>query len=160
MGISRTVLINTCDELFTEPLRYFGYFLRANPPKIGDEFWFEKPALSDQDKHKIIELQPSGFSEDELIDVAVNLIKGKAILEPDQPGGKDVIVDFVGEYLVRLSPRIWDKKSTTMDFWWHINTIDEARIACLDILDKVIHFGIPFLEDNSKTLKDWLPPES
>jgi hypothetical protein len=60
MGVSRTVLINRCVELFAGTLSNLGFSIGEQSPVFDYEFWFAKHGLSDRDKLKIIEFQPSG----------------------------------------------------------------------------------------------------
>jgi hypothetical protein len=67
----------------------------------------------------------------------------------------------------RLAPYLWidsaeDPKyrddwwvfPNTTDYWWHFLNAEELQLACLDALDKLLKFGIPYLEDlNSKPLE-------
>ncbi len=156
MGVTRKIIINTCIELMGEPLNHLGYSLRDQPPVMGEEFWFEKPGKTELDKDRVIEFQPSGFSSEDLFELAINFMKGNLIKGiDDRSDPRKVLIWNKLDYVVRLAPRIWDASSSLPDYWWHINTHDKLIIACQDILDKLLSWGIPFLEDDNKTINGW-----
>jgi hypothetical protein len=53
-----------------------------------------------------------------------------------------------------LTPAIYDPGGRNTDQWWHFTTIETLQKELLDIYDKLINFGIPYLEDlNSKDVE-------
>lgn len=141
MGVHRSILITEANKLLSNSLQELGYVLNPSPPEsIRDEFWFEN--RTNDPAYKIIEFQPSGFDETDLFDMAVNLGYG---IKPDNP----LDYDFFRQ---RLASWLWDLEGA-LDGWWHFTTIEEVQVAYLDILDKLLKYGIPYLENPEEGMK-------
>jgi hypothetical protein len=55
---------------------------------------------------------------------------------------------------VRLMPCLW-QEGGAMDYWLHFLTERDLKEAYKDILDKLLEFGIPFLNDPNSSFEIW-----
>jgi len=115
--------------------------------------WFEKKPQSSDLIYRIVELQPGGFSQNEIVKVAVNLQR-RSYRDYDNPP-KDASIRK-SDLFVRLSPRLWTKNSEDMDYWWNLGPSENLDGVFMDLVEKIIYFGVPFLESTSSSQENWL----
>lgn len=148
MAVSRNDLITRANILMTEFLKRKGYSFEPDPleVKVYDipMLWF----IKEDNKSKlvyIIELQPRGFGENNIFDLTINLHRREV---------RNLDLDKSRNMIVRKIPLIWAQRIGPLyphegnsDYWWHFVSIDELREAYKDMLNKIIEYGIPFVED-------------
>ena len=151
MGLERNILVHEAAKIIQKPLEPLGYKLVEDPPRKSFEFWFEKEPSSAENLYRIIEFQPSGFGRTDLFELAINLMR-RSYRDYDNPPK-----DFVrtGVLHMRLAPQLWEKGNTAMDNWWHFTSVNELRDCYADVLDKLIKYGIPYLEDINVSRANW-----
>lgn len=142
MGVHRTTLIVEAERILSSSLQELGYILNPNPPRCTDEFWFEN--RSNDPAYKIIEFQLSGFDKTNLFDMAVNLGYG---ITPNDP------LDY-NFYRQRLASWLWDSDGV-FDCWWHFTTTEELQEVYAGILDKLLKYGIPYLNNPEEGMKKY-----
>jgi hypothetical protein len=138
-------------EVVGSKLTELGYEANLQPPQDEDGFvWFEKTLQ--EGVYIVIEFQPRGLAPEKFIDFAVNLTRNYYSVYQGQ--------QIVPRYCLseRLAPWLWvENRSDTewkADHWWHFLNESELRLACNDALDKLLKYGLPYLEDlNSKSWK-------
>ena len=157
MGIPQSVLIEQAKNILQEPLQQLGFTFQTTPPEFSaKEFWFEKQSQAVEGMFIIVEFQPSGFGPEEWFQMAINLYRrftrDKFVTENKPKGMPDPI------WAVRLSPSLWDNSGEgAMDYWWHFVSVEDLQEAYQDALEKIIHYGIPFLENPNSTWFTSLP---
>jgi len=144
MSVSRNILIEQIIDILREPVESLGYIFISSPPVTALEFWFEKQPSDLDTLYRIIEFQPSGFSSKEIFKLAINLNR-RSYRDYHNPPEK--IENADQGFAVRLSPYIWSNESTVTDYWWHFSNIEELRKESFEMLEKLIDYGIPLLEN-------------
>jgi hypothetical protein len=152
MGLPRIQLIAVADRVLSPELSNWGYELDAEPgiDEHGLIFLYMKEPCPTDQLYRIISLQPSGFDADGLFDLAVNLSRWTTRRGPGPE--KDHYPQQIAH--VRLAPCLWEKGGA-MDLWWHFLSESEYEEACKDILDKLVRYGIPFLNDPDSSFETW-----
>lgn len=153
MGISRTALISNAKEILEGPLSKVGYSLEENPLEELDEFWFVRQPNFSEGMFHIIEFAPRGFSNQDLFQIDIKLIRRNFHDHVSKP------IDFPSlvELGVPLAPNLWQSGGEKF-YRWHFVSLADVQDACKDILEKLIEYGIPFLEDpaaNNDTWQRW-----
>lgn len=154
--MNRSTLIEEAQRVFQQPLSDLGYLLESEPPVRQFEFWFEKRPSTRGDMYRIVEFQLSGFGREELFATAVNLARRPYRDFDDERNYRRPKSPAIFE--VRLAPRLWETaiEEKAMDQWWHFDdSIDELRVAYADTLEKLLKYGIPFLENPNSTWWSW-----
>ncbi|MDR3573924.1 MAG: hypothetical protein P4L50_08690 [Anaerolineaceae bacterium] len=151
MPLTKAILVEETLSIFETPLKALGYKYSS---KYFDYkyFGFYKKSL-ELNLYLHIEFQAKGFGLDDLFDLAINLIRDTRLdlHTPRQPWRNN---EPVARFSSRLSPKIYQPGSVGIDHWWHFVTIEEARSELNDIYDKLINYGIPYLENpNSQDVR-------
>ena len=109
------------------------------------EFSFEK--IRD-DTFYIIQFAPMGFSIEELFDMAVWLYRStyRDVFAPP-PGGRMTFRGSLAHYYLAKKDDFLGR--------WHFVKADDIRKEYTDILDRLLRYGIPLLEDSSVTWERW-----
>jgi hypothetical protein len=150
MGISRTTLIREAKRILGDPLSNLGYTLEKKPYEELHEFWFiQKPNIRNSTFH-IIEFAPSGFSDKNLFQMGIHLIRRNF----HDPLMKPSDIPPRLELHVPLAPNLWQSGGEKF-YRWHFVSLSEARKAYEDILEKLIKWGTPFLEDPGTNNELW-----
>ena len=141
-------------EIVEPELSVFGYAIDLKPPGYDFEgnIWFEK--MLQDGIYVMVDFQPRHMELNDLMDFAVNLARNSpmyAIYKNKQLSPKYLLED-------RLASVLWiadrNHPEWESDHWWHFLNESELEQACLDVLDKLKEYGIPYLEDlNSKSPK-------
>ena len=105
----------------------------------------------------MIDFQPRNIELNDFMDFAVNLTRNGSIYRFYK--NKQVLPEYLLED--RLASWLWIEDrhhpEWALDHWWHFLNEEELESACLDALDKILKYGIPYLEDlNSKSPKSEL----
>ena len=74
-GLPQSLLVEEALQMMQAPLAEYGYLFSPDPPVTSYQFWFEKSPQSPDVLYRIIEFQPSRFSREDIIDLAVNLAR-------------------------------------------------------------------------------------
>ncbi len=144
MGLSHDVVIDLAEKILKDPLSKAGFKFEAHPPEgMGDNSWFIREPSAPGQMVLIIEIQLRGLSFQDIFEMAINLFR-----RPD----RDVDILPLPDsppclWAVRLGPGLWSQQIKRGDYWWHFLTEDELEIAYKDILEKLLNFGIPYLEN-------------
>ena len=150
MGVARTKLILEAERLIEDSLSKLGYSFEERPLGVIDEFWFvKKPSVKDGMFH-IVEFSPSGFSENDLFEMRVKLIRRNF----HDPYSKPSDISPRLELDVPLAPNLWQSGGDKY-YRWHFVSLSDVRKAYKDVLDKLIEYGIPFLEDPAANFDTW-----
>jgi hypothetical protein len=158
LNMERSVLIEVAEEVLQRPLITLGYLLEMKPPGVQLEFWFEKKPIAPDEMYRIIECQPSGFDKEHLFSIAINLIRCPARNPQDFTKRRTKLA----KYNVRLAPCLWEVQGNkgAMDQWWEFgDSLTELKDSYKDILDKLMNYGIPFLENPSSSWWKWAGQE-
>ena len=128
-------------------LASLGYNVENNPPGSDEngDIWFEKTLR--EGIFVVIHFQPRFLNKNEIVDFAVNLARNSPSYDIYRNR-----IGLSGYWLdERLASWLWiDDRSNPewrSDYWWHFLDETELENSCFDILDKLLNFGIPFLED-------------
>jgi hypothetical protein len=144
MGITQAELIQETLQIMELPLKELGYQYSIKKFEHWDFGFYKRSSKFNLYLH--IDFQPSGFDLDDIFDLAVNLIRNtKRDLHtlPPPIHRNEPVVRFSN----RLSPILYKSGRREGDHWWHFTTIEEARSELNDIYQKLVKFGIPYLED-------------
>lgn len=153
MSITYDELLNNIKRLIRPALGDRDYLLSSPPVTRKDRIWFVKEPRLNDPLYRIVEIQPSGLSQNEITRIAINLAR-RAYFDYDYPP-EGIMRE--GSFHVRLTPWLWGEKNPHEDAsWWYVNPPEEFDNKLNDILDKIIHYGIPFLEDMNSTQTSWL----
>ena len=144
----------TLAKLVEPELAPLGYEINLDPPGFDEQghVWFERTL--DKGVCIIIYFQPYPLGLENFIRFAVNLTRNSFLCE-ERYGGKQ----HYGYYLFeRLAPWLWieDRYNPewSSDYWWHFRNVEELESACQDAVEKLLQYGISFLEDlTSRSLK-------
>jgi len=143
MSIDRTTLIKLTQELMNKPLQALGY--EFNEDRFDFEHWcygFYKKSES-LNLYLYLHFQPTGFTTNELFDLYINLIRTNVA---DIHEIETEWVEPVEKIWARMDHSLFG--ITERPKWqWHFLNEEEARFELNDVLEKIIQFGIPFLED-------------
>lgn len=131
-----------------------GYKIELNPPGYDEKgsIWFEKQLQ--EGIFVLIDIQPSPWQLDDFTRFAVNLVRN----DPGYQMYRDwqtIPGYFLGE---RLASALWiddrhDPKWES-DHWWNFQNEKTLEKACQDALEKLLKYGIPYLEDlSTKSLR-------
>jgi hypothetical protein len=144
VGLSRNQIIAASNRSLTPSLSNLGYELivESGVDEHGLIFLYMKEPGSTDSLYRLFSLQPSGLDVNDLFDLAVNLSRWTSRSGPGPE--KDHYPRQIAN--VRLAPCL-SEMGEAMDYWWHFISEDELHNVCEDILDKIIKYGIPFLED-------------
>jgi len=140
--ISRIEFISVADSIFTKELKIYGYKFVPDP-KIYDEptnIWYVNHNKADN-MNRIIDIHTVGYDIDVVYEMAVNLCRWTTLWGTNDKTHYPRQFNFV-----RLAPFIWDNEGSS-DQWWHFRDKEELEKNCLDALEKIINYGIPFLSD-------------
>lgn len=132
---------------FEPQLTSLGYKMNLDPPgfdKRGN-IWFEKKLQ--EGIFILIFIQPSPFRSNKFISFAVNLIR-------NDPAYREVCgwTTVPGYFLdQRLASILWisDRHDPEWesDYWWSFPNEEVLEEACQDALEKLLKYGVPYLED-------------
>jgi hypothetical protein len=157
MGISRRALLTEAQSLLEEPLQTRGYtFYRLPPGGKEDlsagrwEFSFEKES---DGLHHIIQFNPTGISVEELFDLAVILYRA-TFRDPFRPP-PDGKIHFRGSLALFFLDRLDDPLQR-----WHFADAEGLRKSYADILNRLMDYGITFLENPRTTWEHWVGRKS
>ena len=153
MGVPRTTLIEEAQRILGGSLFNKGYSFEERPLGELDEFWFVKQPSNTNEMFHIVEFRPSGFSDQDLFKMGVNLIR-QNFHDPFT-----VPTDFIGkvDLGIPLAPNLWQSGGEKFHYW-HFVSLSDVRQVYKDVLEKLIEYGIPFLEDpaaNNETWQRW-----
>jgi hypothetical protein len=161
MRISRETLIDEAQRVFNPPLNAMGYFLNELTFEETTEYFvlpqweftYEKRPAPPADTWHIIWFQPGGVSHDDLFDLKVELLRCTWQYPFMPPSGAKMLFD--GE----LAAYFQEKLRRTLQRWHFVN-VEELRAEYIDILDRLMRYGIPLMENPSFTWYDWtgMPP--
>jgi hypothetical protein len=130
-------------------LSELGYEVDLNPPgyDFEGEIWFEK--MLQEGIYIMIDFQPSGIEPGDFLEFAINLTRNDYSYELRRK--KHTLPGYCLDE--RLGPWLWikDRRDPEYrhDYWWHFINEDALEKACLDALDRLLKYGIPYLEDLS-----------
>jgi hypothetical protein len=123
-----------------------GYDGDINPPEGEDLVWFRKtlrPGI-----HVVIEFQGSGVALKDVADFAINLTRNHYDYDRE-----DILPGY--SLSARLASWLWIEDRLNpqweSDHWWHFLNEEELENACLDALDKLLKYGIPWVENLAST---------
>jgi len=153
MSITHDEFLNKATGIILPVLESRSYLFSTPPLTRKSMIWFEKKPQSSDLIYRIVELQPGGFSQNEIVKVAVNLQR-RSYRDYDNPP-KDASIRK-SDLFVRLSPRLWTKNSEDMDYWWNLGPSENLDGVFMDLVEKIIYFGVPFLESTSSSQENWL----
>ncbi len=152
MSITHDELLDKIKRIIQPTLEGRHYLLSSPPVTRKNRIWFVKEPRLDDPLYRIVEFQPSGFSQNEINQVAINLAR-RTYFDFDYPPEGAI---RKGSLHVRLTPRLWGEKSGDADLWWYVNPLEELDDKLNDMLEKIIKYGLPFLEDMNSTQTSWL----
>jgi hypothetical protein len=119
-----------------------GYDIDINPSEGEDLVWFRKtlqPGI-----RVVIEFQGRGVAPNDVIDLAVNLTRNHYDYDRE-----DILPGY--SLSARLAAWLWIENRLAPqwegDHWWHFLNEEELENACLDALDKLLKYGIPWVEN-------------
>jgi hypothetical protein len=142
-------------------LSEIGYEVDLNPPgyDFEGEVWFEKTLQ--EGIYVMIDFQPLEPELNILFEFAINLARNDYSCEVYRK--KQTLPGYF--LYERLGPWLWikDRRDPEWrhDHWWHFIDEDALEGACLDALDKLLKYGIPYLEDlSSESPKLYLSQQS
>jgi hypothetical protein len=155
MDIARSVIIHEAQIALGPTLNEKGYFLDDIPPGgAGDipesiwDFWFVKRPVPPDEVYHTISIVPTGASEDDLFNMNVHLHRSTYLLSAGpSPGKKRLFFGPLGMYFLDRIQRPHP---------WHFVTIEELRAEYADILDRLLRYGIPLLENPNCGWDEWL----
>ncbi len=151
MSITHDELLAQIRRIIKPDLESRGYLLSSPPETRNTLIWFVREPRSNDPLYRIVEFQPSGFSQDEITRVAINLARRSYFDYP--PEG----AILTGSFHVRLTPWLWGEKNPHEDYsWWYVNPIEEFDSKLKDMLVKILMHGIPFLEDVNSSQTSWI----
>ena len=150
MGVSRITLIEEAQRILGEPLSKMGYSFEERPLGELDEFWLVKEPSIINGMFHIVEFRPSGFSENDLFEMGIQLIRRNF----HDPFTKSSDFPSRLELDVPLAPNLWLSGGEKF-YRWHFVSISDARDTYKDIREKLIEYGIPFLEDPAANFETW-----
>lgn len=152
MGLKRNQLIEAANRILTPELSKYGYQLHTEPgmDDLGWEFWYVNEPGNIDHLYRIISFTPSGFDDTDLFNVNVNLARWATLRGPSLE--KDLPTTEISN--VCLAPCLW-QEGGAMDFQWHFTSKNELDEAYVDILDKLIKYGINFLNDPNSSWYTW-----
>ncbi len=154
--MKHATLIAEAEQILYPSLAALNYLLVVEPPSAPPAFWFEKKVLDGT--YRIIEVQPSGFDKDHIHKIAVNLAR-RSFQDFHDP--RNYLANQP-EFHVRLAPCLWETEveKKAMDQWWHFDdSLEGLRSAYEDILEKLVNYGIPFLENPESSWWIWAGQE-
>ncbi|MCA9955188.1 MAG: hypothetical protein H6657_30580 [Ardenticatenaceae bacterium] len=140
-------------KVFESELAARGYEMDLDPSGYDwkGNIWFEKRL--NEGIFVLVHIQPSGI-ENNFVSFAVNLDRNTFGLEMYRE--RQI---FRGYFLnERLASALWisdrhDPEWKT-DYWWSFPNEESLEAACQDALEKLLKYGIPYLEDlNTKSLR-------
>ncbi|MDR3573922.1 MAG: hypothetical protein P4L50_08680 [Anaerolineaceae bacterium] len=149
MPVTQAELIEETQRIFESSLKKLGYKY-SNKYFEHNNFGFYKKS-SRFNLYLHIEFQAMGFGSEDLFNLAINLIRdAPRDLNARRPPWQNN--EPVERFNIRLSPKLYEPGSKNSEHWWHFVTIEEARFELDDIYDKLINFGIPYLEDPKSSI--------
>jgi len=144
MSITYDELLDMIKRIIQPALEPRDYLLASPPLTRKSMIWFVKEPRLNDPLFRIVEFQPSGFSQDEITRFAINLAR-RSYFDFDDPPERTIREGYL---YTRLTPLLWGEKNGASDSWWYINPLEELDSKMNDLLGKIISFGIPFLEEN------------
>src|SRR5215208_4930865 len=115
MSITYDELLDQIKRVIKPALEPRGYILSSPPVTRKSMIWFVQEPRSDDPLYRNIEFQPSGFSQNEITRVAVNLAR-RSYFDFDYPPEGAIQKSDLN---VRLTPWLWgDGKPYTEEDWW------------------------------------------
>jgi hypothetical protein len=145
MKISREKLIQLTKSVFEIPMKELGYLYNNDFVGTGWDFAFVKQSKN-SDIFFMINMQPEGFSAIDLFDMTVNFLRCNNL-----DGQIDLTrTSSMSCFLIRITTCLqYLGYGIKKDLWWHFLNEEEAITGLQDMLDKIIIYGIPFLEDSN-----------
>ena len=136
MGISKEQLIHASNKVMQVPLLERNY--QFSPQGICTYgFMYVKV---ENDIQYIVEIQPSGYNEGNLVDMFLNIHRKGAKLYGNYNGIK--------MYTMRVDSAIYQKEGQAAQSWvWHLESEEGAEATFMGILPVILQYAIPFLED-------------
>ncbi len=156
MGVSRKVLIDEARYILGETLSMRGYVLEDQPPGGAEDllagrwlFSFEKKPIAPEKAFHIIRFTPRGPSEEDILDLVVELYR-ITYRDPFRPPPD-------GEMMLRapLATYFLEKKDDLLQRW-HFVDVEQLRTEYADILDRLLRYSIPLLENPNCTWEHWI----
>jgi hypothetical protein len=142
--------------VFDPPLNARGYFLNELTSADSEEhfvlinwdFTYEKRPVPPDDTWHIIWFQPGGVSRDDLFDLKIQLIRCTWQYPYMPPPGAKMLLDAqLATYFQEILQRSLQR--------WHFTDIEDLRTEYADILDRLLRYGIPLMENPAVTWEDW-----
>lgn len=136
MGISKEPLIRAANSVMQIPLLDCGYRFKSQGICTYG-FMYVKV---ENDIQYIIEIQPSGFNEGNLVDIFLNIHR-KGVKPYGNHNGMSM-------FTMRVNSSIYQKEGQTAQSWvWHLESEEGAETTFMGILPVILQYAIPFLED-------------
>jgi hypothetical protein len=153
MTITYDELLDHIKRVIKPTLEAKDYLLSLPPATRKSMIWFVKEPRPDDMLLRFVEFQPSGLSPNQITRVAINLAR-RSYVDFDYPPEGAI---RKGDLYVPLTPWLWKEKNADPDSpWWYIHPLDELDARLNDMLEKIIDYGIPFIEDVNSTQTSWL----
>jgi len=134
-------------ELVSPALSTLGYEIDFSPPGYDDEgaIWFEKKLQ--EGIYLVIDFQPRNIELNDFTDFAVNLYRNDPRYQVYK--NKQILPGYL--LFDRLASWMWIEDrhhpEWQSDYWWHFLNEEELKGACSDVLNKLLKYGVPYLED-------------
>ncbi len=155
MGIERSKLLDITKQVMEKPLNELGYQFQEELFDI-ENWCFGFIKKSDElNLYLYLDFQPWGFNPDFLFGLYINLVRTRS----DNLNYPDFVqTSLVEKYYIRMDPMYFEKEYKGEGWSWQFATDEEAKQELLDALEKIVAYGIPYLEDPTSTrkwLRDW-----
>ena len=137
MGISKEQLVHASNKVMQVPLLEREY--QFQPQGICTYgFMYVK---AENDIQYMIEIQPSGFNEGNLVDMFLNIHRKGVKPYGDHNG--------IAMFTRRVDSSIYQKEGqeTAQSWMWHLESEEGAEATFMGILPVILQYAIPFLED-------------
>lgn len=137
MGISKEQLIHAANKVMQIPLLERAY--QFKPQGICTYgFMYVKV---ENDIQYMIEIQPSGFNEGNLVDMFLNIHR-----KGNKQYGNYKNIDM---FTRRVDSSIYQKEGlgAAQSWMWHLESQEGAEATFMGILPVILEYAIPFLED-------------
>lgn len=158
MNIARSSIIEVAQTMMGQALNKMGYFLDELPAggigNLKEGFWdfsFQKKPAPPSEFYHTISIVPTGFSQEDLFDMDTVLYRSTYQLSSRPSSrGKTLFRGPLGMYFLdKIDSRVRPHP-------WHFLTIEELRSEFSDILDRLLRYGIPLLENPNCGWDEWI----
>lgn len=140
-------------KVFESELAARGYEMDLDPPGYDwkGHIWFEKRL--EEGIFVLVNIQPSLIVLNNIVSFAINLERNSTGYQMYRE--RQVLPGYYLEE--RLASALWisDRHDPEWkpDHWWSFPNEESLEAACQDALEKLLQYGIPYLEDlNTKSL--------